>query len=472
MTRGQSVSAQARRKAADQFVSRCATSVITLVLVCCAESPLLSRSLIRSASIDSFQRRSAREAGNSVDSAGRFEAHGDGYRLTFIEPPMEFVADRLRWERDELVGQLTVSTGLAGARVIDDGCVSIGSFNFSSPTARYQRSKNIAERLRAKVDVLGELEELCQRVLKAVRRGQPAIVLRDVIRPNSDGDEYDVDGFVFPKHHMTIEFGDGGSGKSYHLLRTGGVLAQRGVRVALVDYELDEFTQRLRLEQVFGDDMPDVRYVRGERPLPYEVDRLRRIIQDDRIEFTLFDSLGFGCGGPPEAAEHAMAYARATRQLGVGSLHVAHIRQGDGNDQRPFGSAFWHNSARSTWFVKLAGTSTDGRRQTVGLFNRKSNLSALRPAVGFELDFDGPRVVFHRVNVNDVGELAESLPVWQRMRSALAHGPRTLASLADELGASVDTLDRTVRRKSGLFTRVSNTPDSITRIALVERRAS
>ena len=33
-----------------------------------------------------------------------------------------------------------------------------------------------------------------------------------------------------------------------------------------------------------------------------------------------------------------MSYFRAVRQLGIGSLHVAHIRQGDNNDQRPFGS--------------------------------------------------------------------------------------------------------------------------------------
>ena len=46
-----------------------------------------------------------------------------------------------------------------------------------------------------------------------------------------------------------------------------------------------------------------------------------------------------------------------------------------------------------------------------------------------------------------------------------------LADLADDLGANVDTLDKTVRRKTSLFTKVSG-EDGITRIALVERRAS
>ena len=70
-----------------------------------------------------------------------------------------------------------------------------------------------------------------------------------------------MDGFRFTKDHQTIVFGDGGTTKSYHLLYTGGVLAQRGLRVALFDWELDGSAHRLRLERLFGAEMPDVRYV-------------------------------------------------------------------------------------------------------------------------------------------------------------------------------------------------------------------
>jgi hypothetical protein len=76
------------------------------------------------------------------------------------------------------------------------------------------------------------------------------------------------------------------------------------------------------------------------------------------------------------------------------------------------------------------------------------------------------------VDVANVDELAASLPLWQRMKDALASGPQTLASLAHDLGAPVDSIDKTVRRKSLLFTKVTNSDDHITRIALVERRAS
>jgi hypothetical protein len=396
---------------------------------------------------------------------------GGGYLVTFVGVETEFALDRLRWDRDELHVQLAVSCGLAGARTVD-GVVSVGTFNVSSSRARRDRAKELSERVRAKdLDFVALLEEVCQRVLKAERRGEPAIALRDVPKPDPDH-EFNVDGFRFPKAHPTIGFGDGGTLKSLHALRTAGLLAKGGARVGLFDWELDAASHRLRLEQLFGPEMPDIRYVRCERPLVYEVDRLRRVVIENNLDFAVFDSIGFACPGPPEAAEHAMSYFRAVRHLGIGSYHIAHVRQGDDNDLRPFGSAFWHNAARSTWFVKLASSSPDGQRLVIGLYNRKSNLTSLRAAVGFEVLFDQGRVLFDRVNVTDVTELAEGLPLWERMKAEIKRqGPLTLARLADDLGANVESLDKTVRRKTTLFTRVSGT-DGISRIALVERRAS
>ena len=114
----------------------------------------------------------------------------------------------------------------------------------------------------------------------------------------------------------------------------------------------------------------------------------------------------------------------------------------------------------------------DGRVLGLGYFNRKNNLGRPHAPVGMTVDFDGDRVKFSPAEIATIAELAESLPLWQRLRSALQSGPpRTLAALAEELGAEVDSVDKTVRRKPGLFTKVSG-DDGIRRIALVERRAS
>ena len=118
---------------------------------------------------------------------------------------------------------------------------------------------------------------------------------------------------------------------------------------------------------------------------------------------------------------------------GLGSLHLAHINRSEGGDQKPFGSAFWHNSARATWFLKNASTSPDGQTMTVGAFNRKSNLTKLHPAIGFELQFTGSTTTIRRINLADVEELAGQLPTWQRIAHVLEAGqgrPQTVAEIA------------------------------------------
>lgn len=150
-------------------------------------------------------------------------------------------------------------------------------------------------------------------------------------------------------------------------------------------------------------------YVRCDRPLVHEVDRLRRIIKKERIGYGVFDSIGYGTQGPPESAEAAMDYCRALRQLQIGGYPPAHItKSGDSNDQRPFGSVFWHNSARCTWNVKLASSSADGRTLSLGYFNRKNNMGRQHSPVGIGARFEGDRVYFSRIDLATVDELSAS----------------------------------------------------------------
>ena len=214
--------------------------------------------------------------------------------------------------------------------------------------------------------------------------------------------------------------------------------------------------------------MPSIRYIRCDRPLLQEVDRLRRIIVDEEITFGIFDSVGFACDGPPEAAESALAYFRAVRQLRIGGLHLAHVSKAENGDQRPFGSAFWHNSARSTWYVKAA--NNEPGRLTIGLLHRKANLGPRLPALAYTFTFTPQRIGVQRVEAASVDDLVDALPIWHRMKEALTGGPRTLADLAAELGAK-GLADKTVKCKRVMFTRVP-ADDGVQRIALVERRTA
>jgi hypothetical protein len=112
----------------------------------------------------------------------------DGYMLELAAAGTTLRVERLRRERGELIGELTVSCVLPGTRS-PNGILSVADFNLSSARARTDRGKLLAERSQAPMDWAGLLEELCQYVIAAERTGQPAILLRDVPRPNVEDDD-------------------------------------------------------------------------------------------------------------------------------------------------------------------------------------------------------------------------------------------------------------------------------------------
>jgi hypothetical protein len=406
-------------------------------------------------------------------AARDFVALDGRYILGLAGTGIEIEIDRLRRRWDELTGELVVRCALPGARTIDaHGTISAADFAVGSLRARQERAKLLAQRSQAPtVDWFGLLEEFSALVLTAERRGQPVVHLRDVDRPAPDED-FDVDGLHLLKRHPVILFGDGGTAKSYLALHAAGRLACRGLRVLFADWELASEEHRDRLERLFGPQMPDLLYVRCDRPLVSEVDRLRRIVQDEHVDYGIFDSIAFACDGRPEDAEVAAAYFRAVRALGVGSLHVAHISKAEGSDQKPFGSAFWHNGARMTWFAQRADESPDSRQLTIGCFCRKSNIGPLRPAVGFELTFEGERTTVRRVDLAGVQELAPRVALSQRMAYLLRGGARTIAEIAGELDAKSDSIEKAAKRSDGkLFVRVVGA-DGINRIGLLRRGAA
>jgi hypothetical protein len=402
----------------------------------------------------------------------------DGYLVADPLHGIEYRISNLRRGRDgDLVGDLSVSSGLIGANDVD-GLLSEGSFNFSSVPARAARAKLIAQaaRTNGKINFLQQLEEVCKHTTAAERTGRPGVILRHV-KPAAPHDLHTVEGWKFPTRHLTIVFGAGGTMKSYLALWGVGHLARNGVRVGFVDWELDEHDHSLRDQLIHGADRPDIHYLRAERPLVYELPRIQHWKHDHGLGFLVLDSIGFSTAGKIEDSDAAMAWNRAFRTLDCGGLALAHVRKDGQNpaeaEKYPFGSIYWHNSARCTWFVKVSENAlTDGRTKTIGLFNRKMNLSAKLPAVGFAIDFDTDRTTFSRIDVCDVNDLADSLPLWQRVREVVRHGPQTIAQIASELNyANVDSLDRIVRRQKNVFTKITGT-DGIHRIALVERRAS
>lgn len=404
-----------------------------------------------------------------------FQQVGDAhYRLAFPSFGIQFDLERTRRVRDELVGELTVYCEIAGARTVGpDKILSSADWNVSSADARWKRAKLLSERSEASdIDWAGCLEEVAHRVLNAEREGSPARPLTFFEKPGPDA-ELDVDGWRLLKDHATIAFGDGGSAKSYLALYVLGHLAKRGLNVLYADWELSGGDHRDRLERLFPDPhTPTIHYLRCDRALTYETDRIQREVRRLNIDYWVADSIAFATNGPPEAAEHAMAYFRAVRQIGIGSLHLAHVNRSETSDQKPFGSSFWHNSARATWFIKPSDAE-DTSSITIGLFNKKSNLTRRQRTVGFEFRFTDEFTYVERVDIADVDDLASKLPIWDRVRHLLKSGPPlTIAQIATELQVEAEAVKKAVtRKKNSMFAQRPSMDGGPMRIGLVERRA-
>jgi len=406
------------------------------------------------------------------------------YSLTIGDTGIVIEVDRLRRERHELVGELTVTCPLPGAhRITPDGLIHLADFNLSSAQVRGTRAKVLRERSEAELDWLTWLETLCVTVIRAERDGTPARLLQDFPARTTDDSVWQMHGWAIPKYHPAILFGDGGSMKSYLALYAAGVIAGQGVPVLYADWELDGEDHHARLQALFGEPVPEVLYMRCERPLVDEADRIRREVGRHSIGYLICDSVGFAVPGPPEAAEMATAYFRAVRQIGAGgSLHLAHSTKSTTDDNgpnghkparfrglKPFGSVFWHNSARSTWYTKRADDEDDTRQTStvsVGLFHQKTNMGRLLRPVGLAVTFDNDRTTIGPNELGDSQELSRGLSLRQRLTAALTSGPRTIVALADELDANPETVRRTLNRAKQQFTTLTTLPDGVHRWAL------
>jgi hypothetical protein len=235
--------------------------------------------------------------------------------------------------------------------------------------------------------------------------------------------------------------------------------------VGYLDWEMDGPEHRDRLLRLAGEPLPGVLYVPCSRPLADDVDRLRRIVDRHELVYLIVDSVALACDGPPEAAEVAVRFFGALRELGLGSLLVAHVNRA-GDTDRPFGSAFWHNGARSTWYAKLEAEL--GGAMTVGLFHKKANIGPRSAPLGFRVEW-GDRITLERTDLRDIPDLATHIPLAYRLADALRTGARTVAALAAETGADVETVRRTLNRRKDRFRSMTG-PDGVTRWGLLAGR--
>jgi len=375
------------------------------------------------------------------------------------EPVVVMCFDRIREDRrsHEVTAEVTYSAG--------DAVLHRGRLNATSTRGKAEAAKYLAT-LASSQPWPMLIEAASWKVVDAVRQGRPAILLGEAPEPPGDGSL--LPPLLLPNDPVII-FGDGGSAKSY--LGLGLALSvqagrpyvdlapTRRMRAAFLDFEWNPWPHRKRMQALVGDDpMPGLLYVPclSEGPLSGQVDRLRGILSEHRIEYVVLDSVALACAGPPEDAAVCLDFFQSLGQLEVGSCLVAHVNR-SGDEDRPFGSTFWHNSARMTWNVK-AHQETDQDQLDLALHCRKVNDGPKPSSFALHWEFSPTRTTVTRADLRRIPELAGGLPLKDRISGLLATEQRTVQDLADRLDASPDVVRVTLLRGEGKrFTRLPNT---------------
>ncbi len=382
------------------------------------------------------------------------------YSLAIHPEGIQFDVHRLRRSSQELHGELSVRVNgeFPDAKTYADGVLQVGDLNFSSTQARTTRAKLLQERSGNKsTDWHGFLEEFATSVITAERRGKPSEILADVeLDDDEDSDTWTIEGFPILKSLPQILFGDAASGKSYFAMWLMGKLAHQGIPVLYVDWEFSKSEHKKRSKRLFQPEPRNLRYIRCETPLRQAVDHILEEIHTHKIQLILCDSIGFAVEGAAETQEAAAGYFRSLRQLGIGSLNIAHIpkQYDDNREAQVFGSTFFKAGARSVWFIETAKENPQGELR-FGLYHRKSNVGALLQPKGFKLMFRGERTLIEAIDLKDIDELAHGFPLLDRVKALLTE-PMTLKQISDDLNAPVPKIKDVLNRYKSQFVRVGS----------------
>lgn len=279
-------------------------------------------------------------------------------------------------------------------------------------------------------------------------------------------EEFDI-ADILPKDQPTICFGDGGASKStlacalsFHYCLGMPFLgrATPGKPVLYVDWE-DTPAAFVRCIRRIGG-AAELLIERGllhywpanGLPLTSQADAIKAKVLKAGIGLVIYDSVAPGCGGPPEDSVSATSFMNAVRRIGCTALCIAHITK-QGQEDKPFGSAFWHNSARRTWLVKR-DSDEDTDVLDVALICKKVNHGRKPRSIPVRMTFTDPdglidvRTGEFPVS-SELTKAATSLN--SRIKQALARGAMTRAEIAETIGENQDHVRNEMNRHREMY---------------------
>ena len=308
----------------------------------------------------------------------------------------------------------------------------------------------------------GMIEQLSTISLNLFRTGTPA----EEIWPekNIPSPEFLVHPLLY-KNKPTIFFGEGASAKSLLALAlalfvtlpyTDNVLGLRPqyAKALYLDYESDSNEMKRRVSSLvkgFGIPETPVLYRECSIPILQDVDNIENIIAENNIGLVIIDSLGVAVAGEDlNSASAATGFFSALRRLKVTPLIISHVVKDEEKRKNPYGSIYFANLARSTFYVKRQQEDASNVIN-VALFHKKNNQGPLLSPMGFRFLFEDDKTIIQRQSVDTVPEFLESLSLKSRIAVLLKNGSAPVGEIAEELEASENTVSRALNRHREIF---------------------
>lgn len=276
---------------------------------------------------------------------------------------------------------------------------------------------------------------------------------------------------ILPRDQPAIFFGDGESLKSYLALMCcvsvilgepfpGTGRRPEFGRVMYLDFENigpKDFRHRLgRLLKSLGLPIPPdvIRYwpSRGI-PLHNQVGAIARFVKEHNIRLVVVDGIIGAITGKPEDSDVASLYFQDLGRLETTTLSIAHVTKSVNgvSSLKPYGSAFWHNLARRTWYIQRSGGGDDAE---VGMYCRKVNEGPRPAPVALGVHFTGrtgPVEIIDKSFLEVDRTLDRLRAPHERLADVLRNGSQYESDIAKALGSKEDTVRTWLKKYPNLF---------------------
>lgn len=384
-----------------------------------------------------------------------FERHGEQLVFTWPIQGLGVGLEQFRESAGEIKCEVSVT--------VNGGHLHWSTWNLSSSQTRASLAKTLALKW-ADAPWADVLEHVAVKAVREYRRGECIIRLTDVAAPQTL--PY-LMSRLLPERSITGLFADGESTKTLFagavaLAVVTGEPLPRGLApttpgpVLILDWETDREDHVLRMRRLSEglglSRIPDgILYRRSVRALHDDAQMLAAEVSKQGIQLVVVDSIGAAAGDDPSSAEAALRTTNAARSLGCTILAIGHVNRTDRTQSAPnqsmFGSIFWRNSFRAMWQLSAADDTNDER--PFALHQRKANGDRREKwPLGFRWMFTpkGGPIYLESHDVAAGDDLATGASIGDRIKKALSRGAMSTGDIKESLGASEDSVSKTLRR--------------------------